>query len=264
MDVVSLGYRTDLALLALSGSTIADRGDHLVVRTADNPNFWWGNFILLERPPEPGEGQRWVDRFHEEFPHGRHLAIGVDAPAGTAEDLQPFADLGLKVETSSVMTARSVHAPPRPNTEAEYRMLESDEDWAAQVDLRMTIDEFDEVQDLDRHRVFVKAKSDSSRELSRQGHGAWFGAFIDGRLLSTMGLVRADGDLGRFQSVETHPQSRGQGLAGTLVHHVSRYGFEDLGARTLVMVADPDYLAIRIYRVVGFTSSEVQLQVSRT
>jgi hypothetical protein len=29
------------------------------------------------------------------------------------------------------------------------------------------------------------------------------------------------------------------------------------------MVADPDYLAIRIYRSVGFTGSETQLQVAR-
>jgi hypothetical protein len=32
------------------------------------------------------------------------------------------------------------------------------------------------------------------------------------------------------------------------------------GARTLVMVADPDYLAVRIYRSVGFKDTETQLQ----
>ena len=29
------------------------------------------------------------------------------------------------------------------------------------------------------------------------------------------------------------------------------------------MVADPDYLAIRIYRAIGFADSEAQLQVER-
>jgi hypothetical protein len=38
---------------------------------------------------------------------------------------------------------------------------------------------------------------------------------------------------------------------------------EELGAQTLVMVADPDYLAIKIYRAIGFTDSERQLQVER-
>ena len=32
---------------------------------------------------------------------------------------------------------------------------------------------------------------------------------------------------------------------------------------TLVMVADPEYLAIRIYRSVGFTDSESQLQAEK-
>ena len=78
-----------------------------------------------------------------------------------------------------------------------------------------------------------------------------------------MGLVTAGPALARFQAVETHPDARGRGLAGTLVHHVSRYGFDTLGAETLVMVADPEYLAIRLYRSVGFSDSESQLQAER-
>lgn len=54
--------------------------------------------------------------------------------------------------------------------------------------------------------------------------------------------------------------ARWRGLAGTLVHHVSRFGFDELGAETLVMVADPEYLAIRVYRSVGFEDTETQLQ----
>jgi predicted GNAT family acetyltransferase len=73
-----------------------------------------------------------------------------------------------------------------------------------------------------------------------------------------MGLVDAGDRLARFQSVETHPGHRGQGIAGTLVHRVAAYGFDEIGARTLVMVADPDYLAIRVYRSVGFADTETQ------
>jgi predicted GNAT family acetyltransferase len=78
-----------------------------------------------------------------------------------------------------------------------------------------------------------------------------------------MGLFTASPGLARFQNVKTHPDARGRGLAGTLVHRVSRYGFDELGADTLVMVADPDYLAIRIYRSVGFADTERQLQAER-
>jgi ribosomal protein S18 acetylase RimI-like enzyme len=263
MDVVSLGYRTDLALLEIGGSTIDDRGDHLVVRSPYNPTFYWGNFLLLDHVPAAADAQEWVDRFAAEFPGAKHVAIGIDGRSGTPEDLQPLVDLGMKREVNAVMTAQSVYPPPRPNTEATYRALDSDADWEAQVEVRMAVDA-DEVEDLDAHRTFVVARAATARQLSEEGHGAWFGAFLDGRLVSTMGLVRADSGLARFQNVETHPEARGRGLAGTLVHHVSEYGFTELGATTLVMVADPEYLAIRVYRSVGFEATESQLQVQRT
>jgi predicted GNAT family acetyltransferase len=75
-----------------------------------------------------------------------------------------------------------------------------------------------------------------------------------------MGLVRAGRNLARFQSVETDPGFRRRGLAGTLVHRVGEYGLAELGAETLVMVADPNDNAIRVYGTVGFTASESDLQ----
>ena len=47
------------------------------------------------------------------------------------------------------------------------------------------------------------------------------------------------------------------------MHRVAAYGFDDLGAKTLVMVADPEYLAIRIYRSVGFDGTETQTELNQ-
>ena len=104
----------------------------------------------------------------------------------------------------------------------------------------------------------------AERALVDRGHGRWYGAFLADRLVSSLGLFTASEGLARFQDVKTHPDARGRGLAGSLVHTASRWALDELGARTLVMVADPDYLAIRIYRAVGFTDSETQLQAMRT
>ena len=112
-------------------------------------------------------------------------------------------------------------------------------------------------------REFVLRRARSNRALVLAGQGQWFGAFLGETLVAQMGLVAAAPGLARFQLVETHPDHRGRGLAGTLAHHVSDYGFRELGAKTLVMVADPDYLAIRIYRAIGFVDSEAQLQAER-
>ena len=158
------------------------------------------------------------------------------------------------------MTATSVHPPPRPNTEATYRQFSSDDDWAQRIEVAMAVDTEYEP---DKHRVFVtrKAAHDRARLRGRARH--LVGRLRGRRLATVMGLVEAGGGLARYQSVETHPDLRGRGLAGTLVHRVAAYAFDERGLRTLVMVADPDYLAIRVYRSVGFDDTETQTQLQQ-
>jgi hypothetical protein len=261
VDVRSLAYRTDLALLQLGGAEVSDRGDHLVVRSPLNPTFWWGNFLLLPAVPAEADTDRWLARFATTFPEAEHIALGFDGVDGRVESLTAFAERGLRTEASTVMCASAVHEPSRPNTAATYRDLSSEADWAQSVELRVACK--DEGQDDDGYRVFATRKVASIRTMVEGGHGRWFGAFLDGVLTSQLGLFRASPGLARFQSVETHPDARGRGLAGSLVHHASRYGLDELGAQTLVMVADPDYVAARVYRSVGFIDGETQLQVER-
>ncbi len=261
VDIESLGFRTDIALLRRGGSTVEVLGDHVVVRSPHNPTFWWGNFLLLAVPPPADETDRWLARFAAAFPGSAHVAIGVDGTGRRAGDLGAFVDRGFSVEASTVMTATAVHPPPRPNTEATYRLFASDDDWAQSIELEMTL--IDEESDPDSHREFLQRRAATYRALTHAGHGGWFGAFLGDRLVSHLGLLTAGPGLARFQTVATHPDARGRGLAGTLVHHVGGYGLGELGARTLVMVADPEYLAIRVYRSVGFTGTETQLGAER-
>lgn len=258
MDVLSLGLRTELALRVLSGSAVEDGGDHLVVRTPDNPTFWWGNCLVLRQPPaDVASARRWLGVFERALPGALHRTFWVDDPASTSADLEPLVALGLRVEESVVLTAEAVHEPPRPDRTATYRPLRTDDDWAQQVALSMVGE--DAGHDLD----FCTRRAASDRGLVDVGHGRWYGAFLGSRLVCSMGLFAAGQGLARFQSVKTHPDHRGRGLAGTLTHVVARFGLDELGARTLVMVADPTYVAIRVYRSVGFSGTEVLLAAER-
>jgi RimJ/RimL family protein N-acetyltransferase len=258
MEIASMAWRTDLALLQYAGSRVDDRGDHLVVRTDANPNYYWGNFLLLERPPTAEEVPDWLERFEQEFPEAGHRTFGVDGRDLGPESLTGFAASGLGTEASVVMTATAVHAPPHPNPLAEVRPLISDADWLQQVELELTDPE------LEGGRDFVTRRVAAQRSLVEQDRGRWYGAFLDGRLAASLGIFVASEGLARYQGVQTDPRDRGQGLCGTLVHAAARYALDELRVRTLVMVADPDYLAIRIYRSVGFEDTETQLQAERT
>jgi GNAT superfamily N-acetyltransferase len=250
VKVRSLGYRTDLAILTLEGSHVTDRGDHLVIRTPGNPDYWWGNFLLLQ-DLKPGSGG-WVARFTAEFPDARHIALGLDeTDAGTVD---PGELAGMTMERNAVMTATSVHAPPHPNTEAVLRALEGDADWRQSLELAATVHAGEPGGDAG----FLTARLAAKRALTEAGHGAWFGAFLDGTLVSQLGLITGKSGLARYQSVETHPAARRRGLAGTLVWHAGTTVLTG-DTSTLVMVADPEDVAIRVYRSVGFTVTEPQL-----
>ena len=251
VEVRSLGYRTDLAILALEGSQVTDRGDHLVIRTPGNPDYWWGNFLLL-RDLKPGSGGDWMARFGAEFPDARHMALGLDETDARA--VAPGELPGMTMEQDAVMTATSVHAPPHPNTEAVFRTLEGDADWRQSAELAAAIYAGEPGGDAE----FVAARLAAQRALTEAGHGAWFAAFLDGTLVAQLGLITDRSGLARYQNVETHPAARRRGLAGTLVWHAGATALAD-GPRTLVMVADPEDGAIRVYRSVGFTVTESQI-----
>lgn len=74
VELTSLGYQTDLAVLWLGGTQVEDRGDHLVVRSPHNPTHWWGNFLLLAQVPAPEASKSWLDRFAATFPAAEHVA----------------------------------------------------------------------------------------------------------------------------------------------------------------------------------------------
>lgn len=258
MDVTSLGWQTDLAMLRLGGSQLDDHGDHVVIRSPHNPTHWWGTFLLLSGPPPPEQTHEWLDRFRAHFPTASHTTLGFDGAHGSIEQLTGFATAGMTVEAATVMTAHGVREPASPNGEAHYKRLSTDDDWQQQVELSVACNE--DGLEPGQYREFCSARSATRRLMVDSGCGAWFGAFLGGRMLSSMGLFTTRTGIARFQSVETHPDARRRGLAGTLVHRVAEFGFDELNAHTLVMIADPAYAAVRLYRSVGFTDTETQLQ----
>ena len=262
VESASLGYRTSLALLRAGGSVVEDRGDHLVVRTPSNPEFWWGNFLLLERVPSPAACDGWLARFETAFPGAGHVAIGFDGPTALEapeEDLSWFEDHGCAVTADVVLTASALAETGRRNETATYRPLRSDDDWAASIDLRLRCR--DEGLDPEDYHRFAAARAQEHRRLVAQGHGEWFGAFVDETLVSQMGLFRTEPGLARFQSVETDPAFRRRGLASSLLHHAGAWGLASLGVATLVIVADPEYHAIALYRKAGFVDAARQFGV---
>ena len=256
--VRSLGLRTDLMLVGWGGQ-LDRHGDALRAYTPGNPDYYYGNFLLFADAPGPGDAARWIARFEEAFAHDpdiRHVCLRWDRPDGEGGALDELVAAGFVVDRGDVLTARAVRPPPRPNRDVTLRAVASDADWAAVERLQVSTSIASYGADCERWARRIAAEQ---RRLVEDGRGRWLGAFASGErdapLVADLGVFVADG-VGRFQSVETHPDHRRRGVCGTLVHRAAEIAFAELGARVLVMVADPDYHAARIYESVGFARAE--------
>ena len=278
LDELSLGWRTDLIFPRFDAQVI-ERPGYLLVRTPHNPNFWWGNFLLFDHPPAEGEATQWLALFQAEIaapqPESRHIAFGVDAQ-------QPFempTDLlraGFTRHSGTVLTMRR-EALRVPNVALapgfRFAPLALPAQAGAAVEQQVAADAGEHLP-VAGYRLVRARQMQRYGAMDRAGLGHWFGIFAragdcgdggdsgdgaDGddseQLVADCGLFR-DGSgasaLGRFQSVSTHPAWRRRGLCRALIHAVCRHGFEVMGLQTLVIVADPDDVAIGLYESVGF------------
>jgi len=259
VGVSSLGFATDLAILRLSGSEVTDEGPMVVVRTTSNPDYYWGNFILVKPSGEPGAAAAWLASFSREFPSARHVAIGVDDGPGAQRDQPELAAAGLSREIDSVLTTKPPLRLTEPSLAATMRPLSSPGDWEQQLDLRVALAAEGSVGTEDQLPFLIRQVG-QERRLTDSGRACFLGAFVASRLVACLGIVRLDDGICRYQNVETRIEHRRQGLATALLGRACAWASERAQVEQLVIVADPDGPAIGLYRALGFVDQERQVR----
>jgi hypothetical protein len=259
MLIRSLGINSDL-MLHSRNAEIVDRGEYVLVRTSHHPTYFWGNYLIFAYPPGADQAAGWEAAFDFEFagqPLSTHRSftwdtVGMQEPA-TPDAISAFERRGYEYDVSVVLAATAVIEPPYPNDGFEYRPLVSARDWEQMLALQVECrdEEFAE----DPYREFMRGRVSAWRKLIDSGTGVWLGAFDGDLLVADAGLFW-QGGMGRFQNVETRSGYRRQGICGSLVYRLSRYGLGTASIAQLIMQADEDYHAARIYESLGFVRKE--------
>lgn len=258
MEISSLAWRTDIAILEASGSTVTDCGTHLLVTTPDNPTFRWGNFMLLRQAPLPGGAREVMGAVDSWFRTARHRSIGIDS--GVEVDLAEFEKAGMESVVAEVMTVERLVAPTRPNVDGGIRPLTSDE-WEKWVDLEISGMGGDGRSSAVRN--YLRARARAEQRLADAGLGRRWGVFVDGRLAASAGLYDTGDGTYRYRAVMTHPRRRGRGVASTLLHRMGEWALARPGAQRLVIVAEPGGPAIGLYRRLGFETVETVTELDQ-
>lgn len=254
---MSPGWTTDLAILQLTGSTIDDRGDHLVVRTPANPGYHWGNCLLVTDPGSVDDAARWHDAFVDAFPAAGWIAIGLPR---LPDDTEAWTSRLIDLEQNDVLTTPTL---PRASTLPDgytVRQLEGD-DWELVVSRDLAENARTGEYEAASHEQFSRAAVAARRDLSERGAAACIGAFAGEVLCADLGIVRC-GTTARYQAVGTAPGHRRRGLASHLLGVAAEWS-ADSGCDSWVIVTETTNDAGRVYRLAGFTLDDAVVSAYR-
>jgi GNAT superfamily N-acetyltransferase len=276
----ALGFRSELIFHRADGEVIDCRAEHgcRVIRTASNPTYYWGNYLLFEQAPRLGDEARWPALFERLIaatqPESTHRAFGwmEDAPG----DISGFLADGYTQNNATVMQTTVVPTAPAPTLDAQLRPFAlagdaGEHDWSALVALSVAPrgEQFAESD----YRTFASRSAERWRALARAGQGNWFGAFVDdagvgSRLVAALGVyVEAEPEAGerlaRYQSVMTDAAYRRRGLCRALIAAAAQHARDDLCADRLVIVAAAGEMPEQLYAGLGFVAAGLQRGVQR-
>lgn len=248
----NLVCRTD-AIFHQRDGFIEEFPAYWVIRTPDNPSFWFGNYVLFKHAPQPGDLPRWREIHHRVFGSSlNHMVLGWDEPEPGS--IQQFLDAKL---IPSHGIALSLQAPPsgtRINPDLEIRALVEQSEWDAMLRQQIQIDRDDFAYPEDAG-VFRTKQMVASKRMTDEGHGNWWGAFLNDQLVGGMGLYfDAAKSIGRFQYVTTAAAHRRKRVCSTILDHAVRHAFATVNPQTLVISTDAEdnNPAIPTYRNFGF------------
>ena len=251
------GWATDLAILEHTGSLLEDRGDHLLVRTPDNPDYHWGNCLFVTDGDAVDDADRWVTTFQSSFPEASWVAIGL---IRMPDDREAWATHGLDLELDDVLTTDTLpRQTPLPQGYAVRRL--GGQNWSRSVARSVAENDRTNEHEPQGYRRFTQRQVQARRALSDRDAGATFGAFADDVLVADLGIVRC-GSTARYQSVGTDEDHRRRGLASHLLGVAARWA-GDHGCTRWVIVTEATNPAGRVYRSLGFEPDSGNAQAYR-
>lgn len=253
--MLGYGFSTDQIFDRFSG-IVEENDQFVIVKTPSNPDYYFGNYLLLKTTPTSADLTSLEQAFHAlvgEPPTIKHLTFQWTLDIGEKSNVNTFIEKGYKYEENTVLLGdrSSLVSPKRVNEEITIKELQTDAEWDDWLELEVTGK--DEDLPLDSFKGFVTEMRKTYRDMIQAGLGAWYGAYIGNELAGSVGVFYQD-NLARFQRVMTKEAYRNRGICGTLVHHVSLEASKQ--AEKLVMVADEHYHAAKIYESLGFKQIE--------
>jgi RimJ/RimL family protein N-acetyltransferase len=185
----------------------------------------------------------------------RYLSIILDSPTDAAEELLRFAprERGILFIPSDLLSiakanvsSTGIYAEDQMSLIRERANLNP---W--EIAKRLTADDARAVAELYSSDVGGSRDVDVDATRKRIERSPFFGAEVEGRLVSIAGTLAAMPEVSVVGGVFTHPQFRGRGLAKTVTAAVARH-LSGISNLVTLYVRSNNTSAISVYRALGF------------
>jgi ribosomal protein S18 acetylase RimI-like enzyme len=233
---------------------VVERGRYRVIRTPTRPSYHEGNQLSLDAPPAASEVEAWLETCRRELADVAiaRLLIQWEVPVGV--------DLGPAERVRAVMTADAVRAVDAPEG-VRLGEVAADDDagWRDLTALHVA----DGAPMGEAYAAFARTHMAAYRDLARAGLGvrAW-GAWIGDAMVATC-LIHEAPDWLRVEEVITDAAYRRRGIAAALCSAAYAAGAARHPRARLLIVADADGDAERIYARLGFVRTGLQGAIER-
>lgn len=259
MPLLSLGLASDVMVLG-QRSTLEEHDDRFILRSPDEPDFWFGNMVIFRDDHVDPEMQ--IAAFQKDFPEAGHVTLAWDIPnMGQDERFEPFKALGFEIDHSDVLVLKNPLNPSDPPAGITVRALTTDDDWEQATKLQ-GVTGVEQGHDAAGYLPYIKTRMKTCRRLTEEGLGIWFGAFSGDELVGDLGIYSNE-QTARFQAVEIRKDYRRRGICASMVTAGVEWARARYPVVTPVIIADKESAAGRIYRRCGFELSEQLIAVYR-
>lgn len=256
-------------LMRMQGCQVMGRGSHLVVRHPVESGWARGNALVLQ-PDSLRHGiGHWQTVADNELPGCRSAYFIVDDPDPDVTVWSRAAadgGMSLELQTVAVMDPAELAQSVAPG----YRLVRLDtaDEWTTAARLTAASD-----REPARLYPMLIEQMTRLRRAVGAGHGAgsWFAALTEPTgtddaaesptMVAALGLFTDGGGSARYRTVVTASAHRGRGVASALISFAGRTAARDWAVSRLVIAAEADSAAERLYRQLGFGSAQRQVEL---
>jgi GNAT superfamily N-acetyltransferase len=255
MDRFNPAQITDLMVRPLS-SIVIDCSDYYVIKCPERPDFVFGNYIALKKPPEKTDEVAWWKRLRTEFsdcPSVRKTTVQWESfasPSETASQEQAsWAELERQESyTRDVVLNLQNHASVTSARSISGRKLCTATDWEEMKHFACSEFANDEVTD-----SFLSWRIDKWREIVEQGAGMWWALWCGKTMIANAGIFWSEAQsIARLQSVVVQADLRGRGIGRQLVTELLNCMNRVTQIARVIAVAENGAPSARLYTRVGF------------